>query len=335
MAFGMVLERVAVWPEGPALINLILSIHHEKNERGSFMLAENSLVEKSEISSSAFVTVTQTGSIVEVQYMEKMNHTATIRKLNADEYVDLSTGEIKEYQHIENRSQSYKSLRATFKKLRYLINNNFCGRKNELFVTLTYAENMTDTKKLYSDLEKFNKKLRYQYTNVTSVDYLSVVEPQQRGAWHVHVLFKFNDLESVFIPNSELASLWGHGFVKIKRVDGVDNIGAYLTAYLADLELSPETLAVALQSGHDVVEKEVDGQKKAFIKGGRLHMYPPGMNLFRKSKGIAYPEREIMTYAGAKKIVGSAEPHYKKKYEIQADDFSNTLIFEQYNLKRL
>ena len=157
----------------------------------------------------------------------------------------------------------------------------------------------------------------------------------RRGAWHVHLLLKFNDLSSVFIPSSELATLWGHGFVKIKRVDGVDNIGAYLTAYLADLELTPETMAVAFQTGHDVVEKDVDGQKKAFIKGGRLHMYPPGMNLFRKSKGIAYPEREMMTYAGAKKIVGSAEPHYKKKYEIQADDFSNTLIFEQYNLKRL
>jgi virulence-associated protein VapD len=299
------------------------------------MLAENSLIEKSDISSSAYVTVTQTGSIVEIQYMEKMNHTATIRKLNADEYLDLSTGEIKEYQHIENRSQSYKSLRATFKKLRYLINNNFCGRKNELFITLTYKENMTDTKRLYEDMKNFMKRLKYQFKNSTTVDYLSVVEPQQRGAWHVHLLLKFNDLSSVFIPSSELATLWGHGFVKIKRVDGVDNIGAYLTAYLADLELTPETMAVAFQTGHDVVEKEVDGQKKAFIKGGRLHMYPPGMNLFRKSKGIAYPEREMMTYAGAKKIVGSAEPHYKKKYEIQADDFSNTLIFEQYNLKRL
>ena len=299
------------------------------------MLAENSLIEKSDISSSAYVTVTQAGSVVEIQYMEKMNHAATIKKINANEYVDLSTGEIKEFQHIENRSQSYKSLRATFKKLRYLINNNFCGRKNELFITLTYEENMTDTKRLYEDMKNFMKRLKYQFKNSTTVDYLSVVEPQQRGAWHVHLLLKFNDLSSVFIPSSELATLWGHGFVKIKRVDGVDNIGAYLTAYLADLELTPETMAVAFQTGHDVVEKEVDGQKKAFIKGGRLHMYPPGMNLFRKSKGIAYPEREMMTYAGAKKIVGSAETHYKKKYEIQADDFSNTLIFEQYNLKRL
>ena len=299
------------------------------------MLAENSLIEKSDISSSAYVIVTQAGNVVEVQYMEKMNRTATIKKINANEYVDLSTGEIKEFNHIENRSQSYKSLRATFKKLRYLINNNFSGRKNELFVTLTYEENMQDTKRLYEDMKNFIKRLKYQFKNSTTVDYLSVVEPQQRGAWHVHLLLKFNDLSSVFIPSSELATLWGHGFVKIKRVDGVDNIGAYLTAYLADLELTPETLAVAFQTGHDVVEKDVDGQKKAFIKGGRLHMYPPGMNLFRKSKGIAYPERKMMTYAGAKKIVGSAKPHYAKKYEIQADDFSNVVIFEQYNLERL
>ena len=309
------------------------------------MLAENSLIEKSDISSSAYVTVTQTGSIIEVQYMEKMNHTATIRKLYADEYVELSTGEIKEYKHIENRSQSYKSLRATFKKLRYLINNNFSGRKNELFVTLTYKENMQDTKRLYEDMKNFMKRLKYQFKNSTTVDYLSVVEPQQRGAWHVHMLLRFNDLNSIYIPNefddegnpvdAPLYDMWGNGYVTIKSIKGIDNIGAYLTAYLADLELTPETLAVAFQSGHDVVEKEVNGKKKAFIKGGRLHMYPPGMNLFRKSKGIAYPEREIMTYAGAKKIVGSAQPHYKKKYEIQADDFSNTLIFEQYNLKRL
>lgn len=299
------------------------------------MLVENTLTENFEISSSSYVTVTQTGSIIEVQYMEKMNRMATIRKINADEYVDLSTGEIKEFNHIDDRSQSYKSLRATFKKLRYLINNNFSGRKNELFVTLTYAENMQDTKRLYEDMKNFIKRLKYKFKNSTSVDYLCVVEPQQRGAWHAHLLLKFNDLSSVFIPNDELASLWGHGFVTVKSIKGVDNIGAYLTAYLADLELTPETLAVACQSGCSVVEKEVGGQKKAFVKGGRLHLYPSGMNLFRKSKGIVYPEREKMTYKNAKKIVGSAQPHYTKKYEIQTDDFSNTLIFEQYNLKRL
>ena len=35
-----------------------------------------------------------------------MNSKATIQRLNKDEYIDLATGEIKEYKHIENRSKA-------------------------------------------------------------------------------------------------------------------------------------------------------------------------------------------------------------------------------------
>lgn len=281
------------------------------------------------------VTVTKMNHVTEVQYMEKMNRTASIRKLNKDEYVLLETGEIKEFEHFENRSDSYNSLRQTFKKIRYLINNNFLGGSNELFITLTYADNMTDTKKLYTDLDKFNKKMKYRYKDVTSIDYLHVVEPQKRGAWHIHSLIRFNDLEKIFIPNAELAEIWGHGFVRIESLKNVDNIGAYLSAYLADVELTEETGIVAMKEDRNVVEKVVNGEKKRFVKGGRLHMYPTGMNLYRKSRGISLPERKTMSYKNAKKIVGSAQPHYTKSYEIETDDFTNTVAFEQYNSKRL
>lgn len=287
------------------------------------------------ISPDDIVTVTNMNHLTEIQHMKKMNSKATIQKLNKDEYVNLSTGEIKEYKHIENRSESYNSLRQTFKKIRYLINNNFTGRKNELFLTLTYAENMTDTNRLYTDAKKFMMKLRYKYKNVSDIDYLSVVEPQGRGAWHIHMLIRFNALNSVFLPSDELADLWGHGYVTIERIQHVDNIGAYLSAYLSDVELTSDNFFKAFEEGREIIEKEVDGEKKKFVKGGRLHMYPTGMNLYRKSKGIAYPERKKMTYKNAKKIVGSAQPHYSNTYEIQSDDFENTIQFEQYNSKRL
>ena len=287
------------------------------------------------ISPYDIVTVTQMNHLTEIQYMEKMNRAVSIKKLNKDEYIDLATGEIKEYKHIENRSQSYNSLRQTFKKIRYLINNNFTGRKNELFVTLTYSENMTDTKRLYADMKKFMMKLRYKYENVSDIDFLSVVEPQGRGAWHIHVLLRFNALSSVFVPSHELAGLWGHGFIKIERIQNVDNIGAYLSAYLADVELTSDNIHNTVAEDREIVEKEVDGVKKQFVKGGRLHMYPSGMNLYRKSKGITFPERKKMTYKNAKKIVGSGQPHYSKRYEIESDEFSNTIAFEQYNSKRL
>lgn len=280
------------------------------------------------------VTVTTMNHLTEIQHMKKMNSRATIKKIDKDNYIDLSTGEIKEYKHIENRSESYNSLRQTFKKIRYLINNNFTGRKNELFITLTYAENMQDTKKLYTDMDKFIKRIRYKYKKRTDIDYLSVVEPQGRGAWHVHLLLRFNALNSVFLPSKELSEIWGHGFDKIKRIDQVDNIGAYLSAYLADVELTDDTLSTVFQEDRKIVEKEVNGVKKKFIKGGRLHMYPTGMNLYRKSKGIEFPERKKMSYKNAKKIVGSAKPHYSKRYDVETQDFENTIQYEQYNSKR-
>jgi hypothetical protein len=294
------------------------------------------------ISEGALVTVTRMKHIVEVQHMEKKNHTSHIKKIDADTYVDIATGEIKEFNHIENRKESLNSLRQTFKKMRYLINNNFSGQANEMHIVLTYREHVTDSKKLYSDFDKFFKRLKYRYKDKTSIDYLNVIEPQGSGRWHCHLLLRFNDLDSIFIPNkfddahkpldAPLYDLWGQGWVTIKSLKGVDNIGAYLSAYLADIELLDD----AIVGFHDKVdEKIIEGKKKKFLKGGRLHMYPPGMNLFRSSKGIKTPERIEMSFKEAKKIVGHREPHYSKSIKIKNDEFENTISYLQYNTKRV
>jgi len=278
------------------------------------------------------VTVTIMHHIVEVQHMEKENHKANIRKLDKDRYLHLDTGEIKKFDHIENRQQSYNSLTQTFKRLRYLINNNFTGKGNELHVTLTYKDNMTDPKRLYKDFDKFIKRLRYAYRDKSSIDYICVVEPQERGAWHCHLLLRFNDLDNVFIPSNDLADMWEHGFIKIKSLKDVDNIGAYLSAYLADVELTEDNLTDVYKAGDQIKVKESKGKK--YIKGGRLHLYPPGINIYRKSRGIVEPERRKMQFADIKKVVGSVKPHYYKKVVFERDDFENTIQYLQYNTKR-
>ena len=279
-----------------------------------------------------YVTVTKMGHLVEVQHMEKRNDRNNIKKLNEDEYLVLETGEIKEFDRTENRSEGQNSLRQTFKKLRYLINNNFKGLSNELHMTLTYADNMQDVKRLYDDVRKFIMRLKYTYREQTSIDYINVVEPQQRGAWHCHVLVRFNDLKTVYVENSKLAKIWGHGFVNIRTLKNVDNIGAYLSAYLADIELTEENGLDSI--GREVEEKNVNGEKKKFIKGGRLHMYPSGMNIYRKSRGCKYPDRKVIKYKDIKKIVGPAKPHYEKIKTIDTDDFTNKITYLQYNMKR-
>jgi hypothetical protein len=129
---------------------------------------------------SDYVRVTVMNHIIEIQHMEKRNSQQHIKKLDKDTYVDLRTGEKKEFIHSENRQENNNSLRQTFKKLRYLINNNFVGNSNELHITLTYAENVTDPKQLYQDFKNFMKRLKYEYKNNSSLDYISVIEPQER-----------------------------------------------------------------------------------------------------------------------------------------------------------
>lgn len=228
-----------------------------------------------------------------------------ITRLSKDQYILNETGEILDYKHNEHRGQNLASLKRTFKKLRWLINNNFCGAPNELFLTLTYKENMTDRERLYRDFDRFLKQLRYRYG---SIGYISVVEPQERGAWHLHVLVRLNGMDSAFIPHKELWNLWGHGFVFVRRLNKVDNIGAYLCAYLADLEVPADSDISGFAVEKEVIAEDGSRQTKRFIKGGRCHMYPPGMNIYRHSRDIVMPKTEEMTYSEVKEIVGGLRP---------------------------
>lgn len=277
------------------------------------------------------VKVTTMNHIVEVQYLSNENTKQRIQKLDADRYVNLDTGEVNYFDRKENRGQAENSLRKTFRRLRELINTNFIGSANELFITLTYAEQTNDVKKVYKDFVNFMKRLKYRYKDVSSVDYINVLEPHASGNFHMHALLRFNDIPKVYIENSVLAELWGLGFVTIQSLKDVDNIGAYVSAYLTDIEVADTA------QGNAVEEKRVQGgSKKKFVKGGRLHFYPTGVNIYRKSKGIVEPIVEKMTYKNAQKKFGEATPNFKYGVELIDDEnnFKNTIIKEQYNLKR-
>lgn len=288
------------------------------------------------INKNKIVSVKKMHHIVEVVSIQKAsNGLNKVKKLSKTHYLLKDTGEILEYKLSENRGQNIAGLKESFRKIRDLINNNFSGKGNEIHVTLTYAENMIDNKRLYSDFDKFWKRYKYRYGN--NCDYISVVEPQGRGAWHCHVLIRHNDVDKIYIPSDEMAKLWGHGFVKIRSLKGVDNIGAYLTAYLTDVELTEETLPIAVTENKEIKVVEVEGKQKRYIKGGRMHFYPSGMNLYRKSRGIVFPEVEQMRYGDIKKIIGSVSPDYNTTVTIKDDDDKrvlNRITYEHYNLKR-
>jgi len=113
------------------------------------------------------------------------------------------------------------SINRTRTEIRRLVNSNPQLSK---FITLTFAENITDLKTANYIFNKFVLRMNYKHPDF---EYLAVPEFQKRGAVHYHLLCNIG-----FIEVAELQAMWGQGFVKINKIDNVNNVGAYVSKYL-------------------------------------------------------------------------------------------------------
>lgn len=285
-----------------------------------------------------FVTVKQCGNIIEVRYMRYKPVGCPIEKLNSDCYVDKRTGEIKNFQHKESRINNKASVAQSLARLRDLINCNLTNPNNALWVTLTYAENMTDTVRLYEDYRRFWQRFCYflERQGKPKPKYIVSAEPQSRGAWHLHCIILFQKF--TYISNNDVARIWRNGYTKTKRLKGLaDDIGLYLTCYIGDMELT-EALSAGITKGKDIREVETTDeqgkkQKKAIIKGARLNLYPAGFNIYRTSRNIKRPIIFKTTEKKAQEIIGSAPQIFEKTISIadEAGEVKNIINYRQYN----
>lgn len=286
------------------------------------------------------VRVKEMGNVIEIMHSERKNHRIFIKKISDTEYIDLRTGEVKQCNKIDNRAGNLNSIRQSLSRLRDLLNTNITDVSKCRWVTLTYTENMTDPKRLMKDFEKFHKRMSYKLSkDGFKYEYIVCMEPQGRGAWHAHLVMIFNKT-APYIPNDEMANAWGHGFTTTKKLEDVDNVGAYLTAYLGDMDisdarnLSDDELNSMRSFG--IKEVEVDGTTKSILKGARLHMYPPKFNLYRFSRGIKKPIVNYETEMQAQKKVSAGTLTFEKTIKLTDADsqFNNTINYRHYNLIR-
>ena len=268
------------------------------------------------------LSVKETGNIITIVSTSTFSKGGTIKKLSKDYYVNTQTGELKTFNHKDRRIDDIKSIKLSMAKLRDIINANITEPQNCLWVTLTYKENMTDTVQLYKDFDKFNKKIKYHYEHK---GYIVCVEPQGRGAWHMHAIFLFDS--KPYIPNNELANLWKHGFTQTKSLKNVDNVGAYLSAYLSDIETEN------LNAEDNTITKKI-------LKGGRLSLYPKGMHFYRTSKGLKKPTKyRLSNYSFYERFLKTEKlkPYqitYTKTKTYKSETFSNTIKWTVYNTKK-
>lgn len=196
--------------------------------------------------------------------------TARMKRVNDDFYFVYSTNELRLYdkEKAGTRGDHLSSIKRAFNGIKRIINCNYESPSHVRFLTLTYAENMQDNKRISDDWRSFRRKLVKRYG---SHEYLYVKEKQDRGAWHLHCVLFF-DCPAPWMDNDEVRGLWGHGFVNIQGFeDDINNLGNYLCAYLTD-------------------------DKDTSKKGARLVNYESGVRLYNCSRGIKRPTEAVISF---------------------------------------
>jgi hypothetical protein len=203
-------------------------------------------------------------------------------------YIDPDTGEMVP-KKIESRARS--NIRAR-NKLRRLALANFSNKSK--FITLTFKENMQDLTESNKLFKAFIRELRKRQKDLK---YIAVIEFQKRGAIHYHLLCNLK-----YVPAKKIEEIWGQGFIKINRIDHVDNIGAYVIKYMTKEDADPRLI----------------GKK----------MYQTSRNLERPKELVGKQAEWLY-----QKVLSEKR---KKVYSAQYENkqTSNQIFYEEYNLNR-
>ncbi len=200
-------------------------------------------------------------------------------------------GRKKDYKSSDYDENREKVLNRARTRLRRIINSNVNQYGKEFtskFVTLTFKENVTDLKQANYEFKKFIKRLNYHMFGVkeSNIRYSAVPEFQKRGAVHYHIVF----YNLPYLKSDDVATIWGNGFIKINKIEHVDNVGAYVCKYM----------------GKENSDERLQGNKSYFNSKG---LYQPSEFTDGKDKKIVESLRNSLLCQNIK-YVGNFDNEY-------------------------
>lgn len=148
------------------------------------------------ISLDAECKLTISQNSAEITVLKYKPHDFKCLKLSGSTYLNQRTGEVLDYSSSDDNTKSLDSMRKTFKRLNHLIIDNFSGGQSEVFMTLGYEYQMSDTTQLSHDFNLFWRKLKRRYKEC---EYISVAEYKGNRSLHLHILIKSLSNKKLFL----------------------------------------------------------------------------------------------------------------------------------------
>lgn len=138
------------------------------------------------------------------------------------------------------------SVNRTRRDIRRLVNSN-----SQLIKFLTLTTTSTDIAKMNKEFNLFTQRMKKHYPNFQylavpefqkDVDFFGKIKPDG-GTVHYHLICNLP-----WVDQEKIAKIWGQGFIKIRRIDHITNLGRYVCKYLQK----------------DMFDKRMFGKKKFF-----------------------------------------------------------------------
>ena len=239
--------------------------------------------------------VVVSGYIIEIYRYER-----GVFKGYVNERGRAGNGFVTDEQREKNREVSLMRAR---RDLRRIVNANIDQWGDDVtckFVTLTFKDNVKDVDLANYEFKKFIQRLNYEVYGgkCNELKYTVVPEFQKRGAVHYHVIF----YNLPFIKADVIEKVWGNGFIKINKIDNIDNVGAYVCKYMV---------------------KDFDDER---LRGRKCYF---------NSRGLKKPKEIYLDYddlEGIKKSLPGQAMTYKGEFE---NEYIGKIEYEQYNLSIL
>lgn len=183
---------------------------------------------------NTYKKVIVSGHIIEIYEYEKQPTGGNSKEID-DGYdvLDIENTKLPEKKNREDdrRVQTLRDARNVTRRLAMM---NFAAKSH--FITLTFKDNVQDITYADDQFKKFIMRFKYKF-DIQQLKYIAVREFQKRGAIHYHMLC---DWDMTFNSEAQIKEyerllgekIWKHGFVDIKQIDHVDNVGAYIIKYM-------------------------------------------------------------------------------------------------------
>ncbi|MFR2533691.1 MAG: hypothetical protein ACLTF2_08660 [Clostridia bacterium] len=211
------------------------------------------------IGADKIVYRTDLGNSSKIVSMSHQNTSGScIKRIDKYTYYDKRVDEIKYYDL--DKPVSIKDVKRKVRKYEEIVMYNFQGGKNELFITLTCRDKITDLKVIKDRYKEFLKNIQTDYKDLECI---ALFETTSNSYWHIHLFLKYVDTSKVLtIPHQDLLNkYWTYGAVHIIR-----NFNTF------------KSLGHSKDSRQEKLE--------------RLTNFPKGCRMYMKTRGIKTPPKE-------------------------------------------